>query len=69
MKLHQAERDQDEGDEAEDEEKWVHMDASRSPWKARGVFLAAGRVIALSGVKNAATGFLANPRGAPGATG
>ena len=63
MKLHQAEHGQDEGDEAEDEEKLVHMDASRRLQKARGAFLACGRVIALPRVKNGATGFLASPSG------
>ena len=58
MKLHQGEHDQDEGDEAEDEEKWVHMNASRSPQKARGAFLAAGGVITLPTMENSATGFL-----------
>lgn len=61
MKLHQAEHGQDEGDEAEDEEKRVHIDASRKSQKARGAFLAFGRVIALPRVKNGATGFLAGP--------
>ena len=63
MKLHQAEHDQDEAEEAEDEEKRVHMDASRRPQKARGAFLAAGRVITLPRVENGATGFLASPSG------
>lgn len=66
MKLHQAEHGQDEGDEAEDEEKRVHMDASRRPQKARGAFLACGRGITLPRVENAATGFLANPGVNPG---
>lgn len=61
MKLHQAEHDQDEGDEAEDEEKWVHMNASRRPQKASGAFLAAGRVITLPMMENSATGFLVDP--------
>jgi len=60
-KLHQAEHDQDEGDEAEDEEKRVHLDASRRLQKARGAFPAFGRVITLPRVKNGATGFLASP--------
>lgn len=57
MKLHQAEDDQDEGDEAEDEEKRVHMDASRRLQKARGAFLACGKVIALPRVKTAPRAF------------
>ena len=61
MKLHQAEHGQDEGDEAEYEEKRVHVNASRRLQKARGAFLAAGRVITLPRVKNGATGFLASP--------
>lgn len=67
MKLHQAEHSQDEAEEAEDEEKRVHMDASRRLQKARGAFLACGRVIALPRVKNGATGFLVGPRAIPGA--
>lgn len=67
MKLHQAEHDQDEGDETKDEEKRVHVNASRRPQKARGAFLACGRVITLPRVENAATGFLANLRANPGA--
>jgi len=66
MKLHRAEHGQNEGDEAEDEEKLVHMDASRRLQKARGAFLACGRVITLPRVKNGATGFLAGPRVNPG---
>lgn len=66
MDLHQAEDDQDEGDEAKDEEQWVHMNASRRLQKARGAFLAFGRVITLPRAENAATGFLANPRTIPG---
>lgn len=63
MKLHRAEHGQDEGDEAEDEEKRVHMDASRRLQRARGAFLACGKVIALPRVKNGAKGFLADPCG------
>lgn len=63
MKLHQAEHGQDEGDEADDEESRVHMDASRRLQKARGAFLACGRVITLPRVKNGATGFLVGPCG------
>lgn len=63
MKLHRAEHGQDEAEEAEDEEKRVHMDASRRLQKARGAFLACGRVITLPRVKNGATGFLAGPCG------
>lgn len=63
MKLHQAECDQNEGDEAEDEEKRVHMDSSRSLQKARGALLTCGRVITLPRVENGATGFLACPCG------
>ena len=63
MKLHQAEHSQDEAEESEDEEKRVHMNASRRLQKARGAFLACGRVITLPRVENAATGFLANPCG------
>lgn len=66
MKLHQAEHDQDEGDETKDEEKRVHVNASRKPQQARGAFLACGKVIALPRVKNGATGFLASPRAIPG---
>lgn len=66
MKLHQAEHGQDEAEEAEDEEKWVHMNASRRHQKAGGVFLAAGRVITLPMMENSATGFLAGPRVNPG---
>lgn len=61
MELHQAEHGQDEAEEAEDEEKRVHMDASRRLQKPRGAFLACGRVITLPRVENSATGFLANP--------
>ena len=61
MKLHQAEHGQDEAEEAEDEEKRVHMDALRRLQKARGAFLAAGRVIALPRAENGATGLLASP--------
>lgn len=39
MKLHQAEHGQDEAEEAEDEEKRVHMNASRRLQKARVAFL------------------------------
>lgn len=67
MKLHQAEHGQCEGDVAKDEEKLVHMDASRRLQKARGAFLACGSVIDLPRVKNGATGFLAIPRAIPGA--
>ena len=63
MKLHQAEHGQDEGEESEDEEKRVHMDASRRLQKARGAFLTCGKVIALPRVKNGATGFLVGPCG------
>ena len=63
MKLHQAEDGQNEGDEAEDEEKLVHMNASRRPQKAHSAFLASGRVIALPRVENGTTGFLASPSG------
>lgn len=63
MKLHQAEHDQDEAKEPEDEKQWVHANASRRLQKARGAFLACGRVIALPRVKNGATGFLAIPSG------
>ena len=66
MKLHQAEHDQDEGDEAEDEEKWVHMNASRGLQKARGAFLASGRAITLPMMENSATDFLAGSRVNPG---
>lgn len=66
MELHQTEHDQDEADEAEDEEKRVHMDASRRPQKVRGAFLAFGRVITLPRVENGATGFLAGSRVNPG---
>lgn len=66
MKFHQAEYDKDEGDETKDEEKRVHVNASRRPQKPHGAFLACGRVIALPMVKNGATGFLANPRAIPG---
>ena len=61
MELHQAEHDQDEGDEAKDEEKRVHMNASRRLRKARGAFLTCGKVITLPRVENGATGFLAGP--------
>lgn len=63
MKPHQAEHGQDEAEEAEDEEKRVHMNASGRLQNARGAFLACGRVIALPRVKNGATGFLAGPCG------
>lgn len=66
MKLHQAEHGQDEGEEAEDEEKRVCMNASRRLQKARGAFLAFGRVIALPRVENGATDFLAGSRVNPG---
>lgn len=66
MKLHQAEHGQDEAEEAEDEERRVHMNASRRLQQARGAFLACGKVIALPRVKNGATGFLASPRAIPG---
>lgn len=65
MKLHQAEHGQDEAEEAEDEERLVHMNASRRLQKARGAFPAFGRVITLPRVKNGATGFLAIPRAIP----
>ena len=58
MKLHQAEHDQDEGDEAKNEEKRVHMNASRRLRKARGALLTCGKVITLPRVQNGATGFL-----------
>ena len=61
MKLHQAEHGQNEGDGAEDEEKLVHMDASRRLQKARGAFFGLRQGIALPRVKNGATGFLASP--------
>ena len=61
MDLHQTEHGQDEGNEAEDEEKRVHVNASRRLQQARGAFLACGKVIALPRVKNGATGFLAIP--------
>lgn len=61
MKLRQAEHNQDEAEETEGEEKWVHMNASRRLQSGRSAFLAYGRVIALPRVKNGATGFLANP--------
>lgn len=67
MKLHQAEYDQDEAEESENEEKRVHMNASGRLQKARGAFLACGRVIALPKVKNGATGFLAGLGGVPAA--
>ena len=60
MKLHQAKHGQDEGEEAENEEKRVHVNASRRLQEARGAFLAFGRVITLPRVENAATGFLAS---------
>lgn len=63
MKLHRVEDDRDEGEEAEDEEKRVHVNASRRLQKARGAFLACGGVIALPRVENVATGFLAIPSG------
>ena len=63
MKLHQAEHGQDEAEEAEDEEKRVHVNASRRLQEARGAFLAFGRVITLPRVENGSTGFLANPSG------
>lgn len=66
MKLHQAEHDQDEGDETKDEEKRVHVNASRRPQKARGAFLASGNVITLPRVENVATGFLTESRVNPG---
>lgn len=43
MKLHQAEYDQDEAEEAEDEEKRVHMNASRRLQSGRSAFLACGQ--------------------------
>ena len=61
MKLHQAEDGQDEGEEAEDEEKRVHMNASRRLQEARGALLTCGKVITLPRVENGATGFLASP--------
>lgn len=61
MKPYQAEHGQDEGDEAEDEEKLVHMNASRRLQKARGAFLACGRVIALPRVKTAPRAFWWGP--------
>ena len=63
MKLHQAKHDQGEGDEAEDEEKRVHVNASRRLQKPHGAFLACGEVIALPRVENGATGFLSIPSG------
>lgn len=63
MKLRQDEGDQDEGEEADDEEKRVHVNAPRRLQKARGAFLTCGRVITLPRVGNGATGLLSIPSG------
>lgn len=66
MKPHQDEHNHDEAKGSENEEKRVHVNTPRRLQKARGAFLACGRVITLPRVENGATGFLAGPRANPG---